>query len=560
MIIPDHWFIRGAQSALFYYISCGPFSSFNARRRHRREARKDRKKRQAWAAARPDLYTHPAPREINPYWREEMERGQKAAPPPMAEPAPALVRGARGGGGFGSNRRYRRPDEELEWEDDGDEAAAAMSAAVTVAGLETAAAGGREYRAPAVNDQHPAIVSTVPQRAGDRRWMTLEPPSTAFLNGRKGVTVVAARSASAATTASARTSPTLNCSSSVPSLPAPALVVTGGGASPPRSPPTAARGAAPLHQPLSSRSASPGSPGSRPDSATSNSRRRSRGASHKLLCPPRLHLGHAFADGEDEHADDEDDSDDEDARHSAAALRKHSPRLHSYAAGRHGSGSSASILGTATTASEHFHDDHVDFFALDGDDDDDSEDEERRHARPASAAARHARLRARAPKPVSAVQRTRSAANPSAASTAAKRVGAAAAGQGAAAAAASRRPRRASPGSDTGSAAAAAASSPSPSSGDEGTAESLVGRARRRRRQHHHRRRRGTEESHEGEEGDDDDYDEWWGEREVARWAGMSEKLARERLWLGEPRARGARVVGAGASVGGDRRRWSAEC
>jgi hypothetical protein len=518
MIIPDHWFIRGAQSALFYYISCGPFSSFNARRRHRREARKDRKKKQAWAAARPDLYTHPAPREVNPYWREEMERGQKAAPPPaMAEPAPALVRGARG---FGCNQRYRRPDEELEWEDD-DEATRSIvlkQSALAVTGLDAATAVARdcpEYRAPAVNDQHPAIVSTVPQRAGDRRWMTLEPPSTAFLNGRKGVTVVAARSASAATTASSRTSPTLNYSSSVPSLLAPALVVTAG-ASPPRSPATTARGAAAHHHPFPSRSASPGSPVSRPDSAISNSRRR-RGGSHKLLRPPRLHLSRAFADGdgagddrEDEHADDEDDSD---CAGRLNAPRRHSARHGSYA-GRYGGASSASNLGDGA-ASEFFQDRFDDL----------SDDGEARRARPVPAA-RRARLLA--PAPEAAVQRTRSAAGP-----AAKRAAVA--------------PPRARRHGSTGSATA--------SSGDGGTSESVAGRRRRRRR----RGGAGDGASYDDDGGEEDDGDGWWGEREVARWAGMGERLARERLWLGEPGARARAPVGAAVAPGGEPRRWSTE-
>jgi hypothetical protein len=510
MIIPDHWFIRGAQSALFYYISCGPFSSANARRRHRREARKDRKKKQAWAAARPDLYTHPAPREINPYWKEEMERGQKPAPPPaMAEPAPAFVRGARG---FGCNQRYRRPDEEIEWED-----------------YDEAAADHPEYRAPALNDQHPAIVSTVPQRADERRWMTLEPPSTAFLNGRKGVTVVAARSASAATTASSHTSPTLNYSSSVPSLPAPALVVTAG-ASPPRSPPTAAHHH--HHRPASSRSASPGSPVSRPDSAISNPRRR-RGGSHKLLRPPRLHLSRSYhadaddhGDREDEHADDEDDEDCHAGRRGVS--RRHSARAGGNA-GRYGSAGSASNLGDGAASDFFFprseFDGHFDF-----DDDDDS-----RHARPVSAA-RPARLLARVPKAAAAaVHRTRSAATPSAAAAhAAKR-----------SAVAPPRPRQGSTGSAT-----------DDSSADEGTSESLAGHAPRSRRTPRGGRREddGADASFDEEEGG------WWGEREVARWAGMSERLVRERLWLGEPGARApARAAAAAPRGRGEGRRWSAE-
>ncbi|KAF2405108.1 hypothetical protein EJ06DRAFT_518155 [Trichodelitschia bisporula] len=84
----DHnWLWRGFQSALFFYISCGPCSAAAYQRKRKKEAMRDRKtKQRAMRMARsetdashgppqPAPYEHPAPFEINPHWAEEISLG-----------------------------------------------------------------------------------------------------------------------------------------------------------------------------------------------------------------------------------------------------------------------------------------------------------------------------------------------------------------------------------------------------------------------------------------------------------------------------------------------------
>lgn len=166
--------------------------------------------------AQPDLYQHPAPFEINPYWQEEMTLGPGPPPRrnrgrtansdrtaktdktdtsrtlttagtqstmdslgsssislgPVQDPSHLL-------GGHGWNRkRYQRPDEEfLENIEEHDPIAKPKPSYFTA-------------RAPPVNDLHPPVVSTLPSNWEDRKWMKAKPPSAAFMEGKKGVTYV----------------------------------------------------------------------------------------------------------------------------------------------------------------------------------------------------------------------------------------------------------------------------------------------------------------------------------------------------------------------------------
>ncbi|KAF2672107.1 hypothetical protein BT63DRAFT_188276 [Microthyrium microscopicum] len=205
MIIPDHWFVRGVQSALFYYVSCGPCSNAKYMRKRKKAAERDRKAMEVAAEKDPNLYLHPGPSEMNAYWREEMlmgpsstaKRPRKNTKDSQCRPGTnrtsvasvgsggsiSQVDGVREPGEAHSGtgkRRYRRAAEEFEWidekvEDDGEFGSGWKQ---------------RSYKIPPVNDMHPAIVSMIPARPEDRRWMKAPPPSVAFMNGQKGVTVI----------------------------------------------------------------------------------------------------------------------------------------------------------------------------------------------------------------------------------------------------------------------------------------------------------------------------------------------------------------------------------
>ncbi|KAF1810371.1 hypothetical protein P152DRAFT_451124 [Eremomyces bilateralis CBS 781.70] len=70
-----HWLFRGAQSALFWFISCGPCHVAAHQSRRKKQARRARCERQQEQSSNPDRYHHPSPFDINPYWNEEMEMG-----------------------------------------------------------------------------------------------------------------------------------------------------------------------------------------------------------------------------------------------------------------------------------------------------------------------------------------------------------------------------------------------------------------------------------------------------------------------------------------------------
>jgi hypothetical protein len=196
MPISHNWLVRGAQSAFFYYVSCEPCSASKAQRRRKKQAEMTRKRKEENALQQPDLYNHPAPFEINQYWQEDIDIGPQ---PPLKRPRkatqeskrPASVTSNRTAGshqvqapreaylpdGSVSKKRYRRADEEIQWTEEVEED-------------ESTKEGGWKFRswsAPPVNDLHPAVVSVVPPKAEDRRWMKLPPPSTDYLNGRKGI-------------------------------------------------------------------------------------------------------------------------------------------------------------------------------------------------------------------------------------------------------------------------------------------------------------------------------------------------------------------------------------
>jgi len=184
----------------------------------------------------PDLYQHPAPFEVNPYWQEEISLGP--GPPPrrarnrtanssntekssktdggrtvnttgtqstmgsqsssatdlglVQKPSSLL------GGHSWNRKRYHRPDEEflehISEQNDPREGPVqqgiAMGSSVGVSGWAITKPASVYYatRAPPVNDLHPPVVSTPPSSWRDRQWMKAKPPSAAFMEGKKSVT------------------------------------------------------------------------------------------------------------------------------------------------------------------------------------------------------------------------------------------------------------------------------------------------------------------------------------------------------------------------------------
>lgn len=224
-----NWLWRGFQSAVFFYVSCGPCFE---------KAGKRRNKKQTEAATRardndkPSIHAQPLAFETNPNWKEEMALGPG---PPSRRKNKAGTGASRGittsgtatsqystagsslsdlgptqsvssvhlPGHSWNTKRYQRADEEfvyfppLEEVEDRPHTHRQMSSqgsSVGVAGwsAQPLAKPSSIYyipaRAPPVNDLHPPVVSTVPAKKEERAWMKEPPPSASFMNGKKGVT------------------------------------------------------------------------------------------------------------------------------------------------------------------------------------------------------------------------------------------------------------------------------------------------------------------------------------------------------------------------------------
>lgn len=87
------WFLRGAQSAVFYYASCTPWHKYKHQRRRKQQNRLDRAARDAYekelkeadpygfAQHNPEmLYRQPSPQATNEFWADEIRMGP--GPPP----------------------------------------------------------------------------------------------------------------------------------------------------------------------------------------------------------------------------------------------------------------------------------------------------------------------------------------------------------------------------------------------------------------------------------------------------------------------------------------------
>lgn len=207
--------IRGIQSAIFYYVSCGPCNERKYRKKRRKQAERDKAEKQALALEQPGTYHHPSPFEMNPNWHEEVELGP-GPPPRKGRKAQRALTTANTNSSYGSNeassatispvdsahfsddnwnrRRYQRADEELVEHDEMDSRLGARQ--FSVAGSSTGFSGWvrdsvkESYytaRIPPVNDLHPPIVSTPSPHHSERKWMTEPPQAPGLWRARTGV-------------------------------------------------------------------------------------------------------------------------------------------------------------------------------------------------------------------------------------------------------------------------------------------------------------------------------------------------------------------------------------
>lgn len=72
---PGHWFLRGVQSALFYYVSCSPWLEHKHKRKRRKEAKQYAQERAEIITTQPGLISQPAPFQTNEAWTEEITLG-----------------------------------------------------------------------------------------------------------------------------------------------------------------------------------------------------------------------------------------------------------------------------------------------------------------------------------------------------------------------------------------------------------------------------------------------------------------------------------------------------
>jgi hypothetical protein len=180
------WLFSGIQSAIFYYVSCGPCNLARSERQRRRQAKELELSQAQWFAENPKStrYIQPPPFQTNKHWEEDIALG----PFPMVQSgrrsrartkdsgnghsraiASAGTATSDAGSSVNTAKRYQRPAEEFE--DD------------TIPGDRRPAWLGKYTGAPQVNDLHPPVASVIPKAADERRWMKAPPPSTDFLRG-----------------------------------------------------------------------------------------------------------------------------------------------------------------------------------------------------------------------------------------------------------------------------------------------------------------------------------------------------------------------------------------
>ncbi|KAL2847995.1 hypothetical protein BJX68DRAFT_107182 [Aspergillus pseudodeflectus] len=212
------WLYRGAQSAVFYYVTCTPCASSLDRRKRKKEAARSRSEREKYQSDaivtdQPQPFPQPTPFSTNQGWMEELalgpgppkRRGHRTTAHHRVEswdtgawsttsgqdldlsgstsPRISKIGSRHLGDRFNRMLRYQREDEPL-WGEDVE--VKGSSVGLSGRGRVDARAPSKYYipRVPPVNDLHPPIVSGPKSRA-ETRWMLQPPPSARVMAGKE---------------------------------------------------------------------------------------------------------------------------------------------------------------------------------------------------------------------------------------------------------------------------------------------------------------------------------------------------------------------------------------
>ncbi|KAG8533477.1 uncharacterized protein KY384_002260 [Bacidia gigantensis] len=217
--LTEAWFWRGTQSALFYYVSCAPYTKYAERRKKKTEAKGAREERKE--NEKLGIFQHPLPSERNPGWNEEIRVGPGPPPNRMTKAEKKKRRllklkppGARDIESAGDSstatgvtsvgpgdeaatsqdisrsseegwnrRRYQREDELLWGRMDED-----LASSNSFSRVSSSARGSGTYycaRNPEVNELHPPVVSTQPTSKAEIQWMLQPPPKAKVMAGKE---------------------------------------------------------------------------------------------------------------------------------------------------------------------------------------------------------------------------------------------------------------------------------------------------------------------------------------------------------------------------------------
>ncbi|CAI7573718.1 unnamed protein product [Penicillium glandicola] len=197
------WLYRGAQSAVFYYVTCTPCAENLDRRKRRKDASRVQREKEKERRSNEVVTDQPRPfAQPTPFsWREELSLGP--GPPPRrggrniqrtdswnTDQSSQLKKDKSGGlmqplGEKWKSMRYQREDEPL-W---GQQEVRGSSIGFSGRGRADPNETSKYYIpcVPPVNDLHPPIVSGPCSRA-DTRWMLQPPPSARVMAGKADVT------------------------------------------------------------------------------------------------------------------------------------------------------------------------------------------------------------------------------------------------------------------------------------------------------------------------------------------------------------------------------------
>lgn len=221
----SHWFLRGVQSAIFHYASCGPCTGYLSKKKRRKHAKQARKARTKLVEEEPEGYHHPEPTGTNPYWQEEITMGPGPPPRRARRTNTCNTRATTSAGTHGSvtsqarssmdlrasddvrrsndsldddnwnRKRYQREDEDLWGFSDMLPPLHATMSGSSVGVTDLTRPGlsrtGSYYsaRAPPVNDLHPPVVSMPSPHPNDNAWMLQPPPKASVMSGKERATL-----------------------------------------------------------------------------------------------------------------------------------------------------------------------------------------------------------------------------------------------------------------------------------------------------------------------------------------------------------------------------------